>query len=77
MYDEKCVNCGATEGLHQYETNRCPMNGVEAPIGKPQLWMDKTFLADKDRPMTRAEVQAMIDEALATIAGAILKGAKK
>jgi len=64
MYKGSCVNCGADEGLHQYETNKCPLNGVEAPIGRNQVWMNTTFLAEEDKPLTRVEVQAMIDEAL-------------
>jgi hypothetical protein len=27
--NEMCKNCGAWWGLHHYETNQCPLNGVE------------------------------------------------
>ncbi len=39
----KCKNCGADYGLHHYETNQCPVGGVEAPVGRPQVWMTVTF----------------------------------
>lgn len=39
----KCKNCGADYGLHHYETNQCPAGGVEAPVGKEQVWNRSTF----------------------------------
>lgn len=46
-----CANCGASEGLHQYETMFCPKNGIEENrfnklTGKyfPQQWEKTTFL---------------------------------
>lgn len=39
----KCKNCGADYGLHHYETSQCPAGGVEAPVGKEQIWMTTTF----------------------------------
>lgn len=38
-----CKNCGATNGLHHFETNQCPVGGVEAALGKKQRWMATTF----------------------------------
>ena len=43
-----CKNCGAWEGLHHYETNQCPHNGPEAPVGKEQLWDATTYQEDND-----------------------------
>jgi hypothetical protein len=40
-----CRNCGGEEGLHEYETLRCPRNGQESPVGRPQLWQN-TFWDD-------------------------------
>lgn len=39
-----CFHCGADDGLHQYETAKCPKWGKEAKIGKRQEWEDTTFL---------------------------------
>lgn len=40
-----CANCGGEEGLHQYETLRCPKGGREAPVGRPDVWQN-TFWDD-------------------------------
>lgn len=54
-----CKHCGADEGLHQWETMRCPKNGVEAPIGRKQEWMSTTFEEYIDiRAMIAAAVAA-------------------
>ena len=42
-----CKNCGGTYGIHQYETNQCPVGGREAPMDKRQEYMDTTFDPDK------------------------------
>lgn len=39
----KCKNCGADYSLHQYETERCPENGFEAPVGRAQRWSYMKF----------------------------------
>lgn len=39
-----CVNCGASEGLHHYETRQCPKNGREEyRDGKKQEWESTVF----------------------------------
>lgn len=38
-----CDNCGASEGLHHYETNQCPKGGVEAPVNRNQEWQLSAF----------------------------------
>ncbi len=45
--DTICKNCGGSYGLHNADTNQCPVNGVEAPAGKPQYWSDSTFITAK------------------------------
>lgn len=42
----KCKNCGYSEGLHQTDTDRCPLGG-EAPFGSKQEWLETTFV-DED-----------------------------
>ncbi len=45
-----CINCGAGDGLHHFETKQCPRHGIEETrfdklAGKfyPQQWQDTTF----------------------------------
>lgn len=39
-----CANCGAGDGLHQYETGLCPLYGREETNPcKPQRWGTTTF----------------------------------
>jgi hypothetical protein len=40
-----CANCGASLGLHQFETYQCPRNGMEQTWKKPQQWQN-TFFED-------------------------------
>jgi len=44
--NDKCKNCGGDAGIHHYETNRCPVGGREAPIGRSQEYMTTTFQKD-------------------------------
>ena len=62
MKDE-CINCGAWKGLHHYETNQCPRNGQEAPLGKLQEWDNTVYQEDNT-----TDLRAKIDEQTATIA---------
>ena len=62
MKDE-CINCGAWKGLHHYETNQCPRNGQEAPLGKLQEWDNTVYQEDNT-----TDLRAKIDEQAATIA---------
>ena len=43
-----CKNCGGEKGLHHWETGQCPVNGKEAPIGKPDVWTFETFQPEED-----------------------------
>jgi len=43
---EICFNCGASIGLHHYETLQCPKNGVEAPLNKKQEWNQRNTFED-------------------------------
>lgn len=49
---KKCTNCGADYGLHHFETQQCPHNGVEEwRDGHKQKWDDTIFqpeLSDAD-----------------------------
>lgn len=39
-----CANCGADKGLHHYETEQCPKNGMEEyREGRKQEWEDTTW----------------------------------
>lgn len=62
----KCFHCGADDGLHQYETMKCPRFGIEAPVGRDQEWDEKTFVnADYQR---LCDVAPVMLEALKKIA---------
>lgn len=47
---DRCIRCGASEAIHQYETALCPVNGreetrVDSLTGRamPQRWASTTF----------------------------------
>jgi hypothetical protein len=41
----KCFHCGADYGLHHYETQQCPLHGIEETReGRKQQWTSNTFL---------------------------------
>jgi len=41
----KCFHCGADNGLHHYETDQCPLHGIEETRdGHKQQWASTTFL---------------------------------
>lgn len=39
---DKCRNCGGDAGIHHYQTDQCPVGGVEAMDGL-QEWKASTF----------------------------------
>lgn len=39
----ECKNCGADYALHHADTDQCPMNGREAPVGHKQEWKSTKF----------------------------------
>lgn len=41
-----CENCGAGKGLHHFETDQCPKNGIECRDGLQQEWGSTIY---KDR----------------------------
>jgi hypothetical protein len=45
---EICKNCGASKGLHNWQTMQCPLGGREQPVGKPDLWTGETYLEQND-----------------------------
>lgn len=44
--ENTCKNCGAWKGLHHYETMQCPRDGMEAPLGREQLWETTTYRSE-------------------------------
>ena len=41
----KCFHCGADYGLHHFETQQCPLHGIEETReGHKQRWASTTFL---------------------------------
>lgn len=59
-----CKNCGAHDGLHHFETNQCPVSGVEAPIGRVQRWAATTFEAENEEV---EELKSTVNKLLARI----------
>lgn len=43
--NDKCRNCGGDRAIHHYQTDQCPVGGVEAPIGREQEWKTSAFAA--------------------------------
>lgn len=43
-----CKNCGGWKGLHHFETDACPLNGVEAPIGRKQKYHSNQFFEQSE-----------------------------
>lgn len=62
---EKCKNCGADEGLHHYKTMACPVGGREAPVNRPQEYMDGYHFEVQDNS---AEKIAILTSALESLA---------
>ena len=62
MKSNSCAHCGAEYGLHHYETEQCPRNGVEAPIGATQYWGSSVFTTVEDLEAEVAEINKKIKE---------------
>ena len=56
---DKCKNCGGWKGVHHFETGQCPVNGHEAPVGKPDVWTFTTFEQEDDK---RVALETAADE---------------
>lgn len=61
-----CFNCGASEGLHHYETRQCPLNGIEETRydkleGRyyKQKWQDTIFEDSEKRKVEDAAPQLL------------------
>lgn len=55
-----CFNCGASEGLHHYETRQCPKNGIEEyREGHKQIWADTIFEDSEKRKLEDAAPQLL------------------
>ena len=60
----KCIHCGAEEGLHQSETNLCPLHGIEEHReGHRQRWADTVFETNAPSPLQH-ELSEMLNEVL-------------
>jgi len=55
---DKCLNCGADNGLHRYDDLACPRGGIEASVGREMLW-DRTHF-EIDSPLKSLEAQLKI-----------------
>jgi hypothetical protein len=44
--NDECVNCGGDRGIHHYQTNQCPVGGVESAGDRPQEWKTSTFVPE-------------------------------
>lgn len=44
--NDKCGNCGGDRAIHHYQTDQCPVGGVESPVGKVQEFKTSTFAAE-------------------------------
>jgi hypothetical protein len=60
MKTETCKNCGGEYGLHHFQTNQCPVNGREAPLGRKQEYKTTVFEAEQNDKA--AETQAIFAE---------------
>ena len=68
-----CKNCGASQGLHHYQTNQCPVGGREAPIGKPDIWANTTYLEDDGLLERIAALEAQVARLLEAVPQAGVK----
>lgn len=50
-----CANCGGADGIHQFETMKCPKNGIEETRPKFQKWLGTTF---EDSGLREFEIKA-------------------
>ena len=62
-----CKNCGASQGLHHYETNQCPRGGVEADIDDVQIWANTTYLEDDGLLERIVELEAQVARLLEAV----------
>jgi hypothetical protein len=53
---DKCKNCGGDRSLHHFETDQCPVDGREAPIGRKQEWKSTIF---EEVEVTESEVERL------------------
>jgi hypothetical protein len=50
-----CSNCGASQGIHHYETSQCPRNGrEECRDGYQQIYVNTTFEDSGQRNLERS-----------------------
>jgi hypothetical protein len=64
---DTCKNCGAWHGLHHWETQQCPRNGQEAPLGKLQEWDSTTYIEEVSEVDTLTAEIIVLKQALIEI----------
>ncbi len=51
MNYEKCLNCGADYELHKFDTNQCPLHGIEETReNHKQEWANTKFVVIPAKP---------------------------
>jgi hypothetical protein len=52
---ELCYHCGASFGLHKYETYNCPLDGrEETRLGVPQRWLKGAYEDSGERVLVQS-----------------------
>lgn len=65
---DECANCGGSEGLHHYQTNQCPVGGVEARFDREQEYKTTTFAPIPFAPPERLAKDMTVREYFAAMA---------
>jgi len=53
-----CLHCGASQDIHHYKTQQCPLYGIESGIGQEQEYTETTF---EDSGMYIAELKKKLE----------------
>jgi hypothetical protein len=55
-----CAYCGADAGLHHYETQQCPLAGLEETrAGRQQQWLETTFTDSGEKQLADTAPQLL------------------
>lgn len=63
-----CANCGGERGIHHYQTDQCPVGGVEAPVSRKQEYKTSTFVDIPFDPPVRLAKDLTVREHFAAMA---------
>lgn len=66
--NDKCRNCGGDRAIHHYQTDQCPVGGVEASIDRKQEWKTATFASIPFDPPVRLARDMTVREHFAAMA---------